>query len=191
MMEESTASGKLDAVRYENFIESAVVSSVRRDLFRDRSKPWGAQGFTTNRSLEFTLFCFGKFLTMCIGWVQSQSLQGPRAFVQKELRATHFEEIHMTKPKSPKKDDHVLHEILLCDAYEPRPPSQWGYGEGDESRVGCVLWFVHGPIVLKFKVLEVLGGSNEIHDLSTSSVWVFKGEESKIWRQVPGASPNG
>ena len=148
------ASRKLDAVGYEKFIESAVVSSVRRDLFRDRSKPCGARGFATNRSLEFTLFYFGKFLTMCIGWVQSQRLQGPRPFVQKELRATHFEEIHVTKPKSPKRDDHVLHEILLCDAYEPQPPSQWGYGEGDESRVGCVLWFIHRPIVLKLEVLE-------------------------------------
>ena len=189
-MEESTASRKLDAVGYEKFIESAVVSSVRRDLFRDRSKPCGARGFATNRSLEFTLFYFGKFLTMYIGWVQSQSLQGPRAFVQKELRATHFEEIHVTKPKSPKRDDHVLHEILLCDAYEPQPPSQWGYGEGDESRVGCVLWFIHRPIVLKLEVLEVLEESSEIQDLSTSSIWVFKGKESQVWRQVAEAPPN-
>ena len=127
-MEESTALRKSDPAPREASMECEVVSRVRRDLFRDKSKPCGALGFATNHSLEFTSSTLGNFLTMFTGWVQSQSLQGLRAFVQKELRAAHFEEIHVTKPESSKKGDHILHELLLRETYEPQRPLQWGRG---------------------------------------------------------------
>ena len=86
----------------------------------------------------------------------------------------------MTKSKPPKKDDHVLHEVLLRETHEPQPPSQWGYVEWDKRRISCILWHVHRLVVLKLKVLEVREKSDEIQDLSVSAVWIFESEESKV-----------
>ena len=47
-MEESTALRKFDAARGETSMECEVVSRVRRDLFRDRSKSCEARGFAAN-----------------------------------------------------------------------------------------------------------------------------------------------
>ena len=56
--------------------------------------------------------------------------------------------------------------------------------------VARVLQFVRRRAVLKLKVLEVREEPDKIQDLSVSAVWVFKGEESKTWRQVAEAPQN-
>jgi len=60
-MEESTALRKSDAVLPAWLIDTASISSVRRDLFCDKSKCWsGAQWFAVNCSLESVLFYSSK-----------------------------------------------------------------------------------------------------------------------------------
>jgi len=60
VMEESTVPRKSDAVLSALIIDSAVVSSARRDLFCDKLKcRCKAQSFATNSSLlKFVLFSF-------------------------------------------------------------------------------------------------------------------------------------
>jgi hypothetical protein len=81
--------------------------------------------------------------------------------------------------KSPKKGNHLLYELLSCEARERQPSSQRGYGEGNERRVGCALLFIPGDGVVKLKVLEVWEESNEIQDLSARALGFFEGKESK------------
>jgi len=52
---------------------------------------------------------FEQFLTIRIGWVQLQRLQGLCTRTQMELYAPHSEEIHATETEPAGKINHVLH----------------------------------------------------------------------------------
>jgi len=123
-----------------------------------------------------------KFLTIQIGRVHLQRLQGIRACVQKEAHALHHEEVHIAKTKSAKGGNHVLDKILPRETREDQPSSQRGYGGGDECRVGCTLGFILEEGVMKFKILEVWEETDEIQDLSGRASRFPEGEESKCWR---------
>ena len=58
---------------------------------------------------------------------------------EKESYALHPKEVHVAETKSPQKENHVLHKVLTRETRECQPPSQRGYGEGYERRVGCTL----------------------------------------------------
>ena len=125
-----------------------------------------------------------KFLTIRIGSVHLQCLQGLCTCVQKESRALHPEEVHITKAKSAKEGNYVLHKILSREMREDQPPSQWWYGEGDERRISCTLLYTLGVGIVKLEILEVWEEADEIQDLSARASRLPKGEEPKCWRQV-------
>ena len=85
----------------------------------------------------------------------------------------------MTKAKSAKKGDHVLHEVLPLEIRERQPPSQWGYGEGDKRWVSYALLFICGGEVKEPEVVEIWEEANEIQDLSAGAVGTFESKESK------------
>ena len=97
----------------------------------------------------------------------------------------------MTKAKSSKKSDHVLHQVLLCEIDECQPSLQWGDGERDECCITRVLLFILWVEVAKFEVLEVWEKPNEIQDLSAGASGLLKSKKSKHWREVPEALLNG
>jgi len=82
----------------------------------------------------------------------------------------------MTKTKSPKKHNHVLHEGFPRETRERQPPSQWGYGEGYERCVSLTLLLVLRVLVNNLEVLEIWEEADEIQDLSTRPAWLFEGE---------------
>jgi len=132
-------------------------------------------------------FPFLKFLTIRIGRVHLQRLQGICTCVQKESHALHPEEVHIAKTKSAKEGNHVLHKILPRETREDQPPSQWGCREGEERWVSCTLPFILGERIMKLEVLEVWKEADEIQDLLTRATWLPEGEESKRWREVTEA----
>ena len=155
-MEESTALRKSGAAGCEKSIECVVVLSVRRDLFRDRLKPCEARGFATNRpSLVRPLLPLTNF-SPCASVEYNLKVSRVSAHSFKRSCEQLTSKRSMQRNRSPPK------RVKCC--------------------VGCVLRFVHRFAVLKLKVLEVREESNEIQYLSTSSIWVFKGKESKTWR---------
>ena len=109
MMEESTVLRKSEAVESAASIDSAVISSVRRHLLRDRLKCWSKALLS---AMDHHLSPFSSFepsLTIWVRWIQPQRLQGLCACAQKEPYALHPEEVHMTETKSAKKGNHSLH----------------------------------------------------------------------------------
>ena len=126
-MEESAVVRKSDAVRFAASIDSAVTSSVRRYLFRDRLKCWSNTLLLSVNYLSSCSFPSVKYLTIRVGRVKFQRLQGLCACLQKESHALHPEEVHVAKTKSAEEGNHVLYKILSRETCEDQPPSQWGY----------------------------------------------------------------
>ena len=118
-------------------------------------------------------------LTVWIRWVQPQPLQGVCARMQEEPHALHPEKSHVTKTKSPKKGNHVLHELLLCETRERQPPTKRGYGEGSEVHVSRALLCVHRSVVAELEVLEVWEEPDEIDDLAGRAYGFPESEESE------------
>lgn len=82
-MEESMVLRKSGAVPLAATIDCAVISSVRRLLFRDKLKCRSKSlSLSTARCREFTFIPFVIFLTIRIGGVHPQRLQGICACVQ-------------------------------------------------------------------------------------------------------------
>jgi len=131
-----------------------------------------------------------KFLTIWIIRVQPRCLQCLSAFVQKEPRAPHLEQIHGTKSESPKIGDHIPYEALPCKARERQSSPQWGDGERDERCVGRTPLSICGETIVELEVLEVREESDEIQDLSARACGLSEGEESKGWREVSEALLN-
>ena len=125
-----------------------------------------------------------KFLTIWIGRVHSQRLQGLCASVQKESYALNPEEVHTSKTKSAEEGNHVLHKTLSRETREDQPPLQWGYGKRDECRISCTLLFILGEGIVKLEILEVWEEADEVQNLSARPAWLPKGEEPKCWREV-------
>ena len=121
---------------------------------------------------------------MRIGSVHPQCLQGICACIQKEPRALHSEEVHIAKAKSTKEGNHILDEIFPRETRKYQPASQGGYGEGNESCIGCTLLFILGVRIVKLEILEVWEETDEMQDLSARASWLREGEEPKCGREV-------
>jgi hypothetical protein len=96
----------------------------------------------------------------------------------------------VTKVKSTKNSDHVLHEFLPRETRECQPSSQRGDGEGNKfcvsSALSCIFW---GGIA-NFEVLEIWEESDEIQDLPAGTPGLSESKESKSWREVSEALLN-
>ena len=93
----------------------------------------------------------------------------------------------MAKTKSPKQGHHVPHKVLPLEICQRQPSSQWGYGGGNERRIGCVLLLVDGEGEVELEVLEVREESDEVQYLSGRAIWFFEGKEFERRREVPEA----
>ena len=140
-MEETTVLRKQGAV-------SAVISSIRKDLFRDRSKP-------RSRSLEFVSSIFPRNCS-------PPRSDGYNLDVSRPL-CMHLKGVGRTSPRRGpydenevlQKGNHFSHKVLPRKKRECQPPLQWGHGEGSERCVRCALLLIRGGEVLEFEVLEV------------------------------------
>ena len=89
------------------------------------------------------------------------------------------EDLHVTKMKSAKKNDHVLHKSRPCEASKDQSPMQWWYREWNEFPIGCVLPFFYGVFVEELEILKVREESNKVQDLPTRTFRLLESEETK------------
>ena len=190
---ESTALRNPEATSPAEVIDFAVVSSVRREVFRDRSKPQPtAWQSAVKCRLEFAHYCplRKELLTRTIRRVKPQSLQGLCTCTQKEPHTPHPEKLHVTETESPKEGNHVLHEFLLCETNQRQSTTQRGYGEGNEVRASRALLFLVWEVVADPEVLEVWEEPDEIQDLAGRASRTSESEESKGRCEVSKVSLN-